>query len=203
MRKFYSVFNIGTITSAVMLGLLCWTPTHAGLITFGTGVLGGTENVTGWTQLSSTTASGDLAGNPVILATTDAPLQIPAAGQARIQRLTDGTPFTWVMFDPITIPGFFGIELNVDRIGGSGGTFTLTAIDNNSNSASNEFSFGPGENRVWVQGMSGAFITKLTVTASDALINNVSQVRLSAVPEPTALLLVGSMIGLGAFRRRR
>lgn len=190
-----------TIFSALLVSLFLGSSAQAGMITFGTKVFGGLDNVTAWNQLTPTSASGSVSGNPTILATTNTSLYVPSAGQARTESLKD--PFTTVSFVPIDSLGFETIEFNVNRVHGKGGTFTLTAVDNNSMLWNHTFDLRPGENRVWAHATGGAFIQGITITASEALIKNIRQVRHSIVPEPTALLLVGSVLGLGALRRRR
>lgn len=195
------MIKLRTIFSVTLTSLFIVSSTQAGLIVFGTGVLGGLDNVTGWTVDSPTTAIGFLGANPMISVSTDTNPSAPAAGQARIEK-TD-TPFSTVSFAPLNVPGFSAFEFNVNRIWGSGGSFDLMVTDNDNKEFSFAFTLGPGQNRVWAQGINGAFIKSITINASGALINDVRQVRVSAIPEPTALLLVGSIIGLGAFRRRR
>jgi hypothetical protein len=170
-----------------------------------------------YTQLTTTTATGELLGNgpSVLRFATDTPFTVPSGGAARLEATE--TPFGVVTITPFAAnTGLTGIEFN--PLGGSGGTFTLTALDQfGSSSTSAAFALGNGNNFVNVQTSASTLLTKLTVNASGNIIGDIRQVRIgdtrsidgpavSAVPVPATVLLAAAsaacLVGARGLRRR-
>lgn len=177
-------------------------------IVFGSGVSPASHNVGSYSQLDAMSAAGYFlgGGEQVLLVETNAPLEVPAAGAARIKALSSllstvtytSVGHTWGI-----------IELNVQN-GKSTGSFQLSATDNFGNVwTSSTFSLGNGQNRVWAQAINNQTITKLVVQASGNLIQDIRQVRITqsliVVPEPgsLALLCLASLATAFGLARRR
>lgn len=176
-------------------------------IVFGTGNSNlASVNVGGWVAQDATSAKGiDLVElDEVILAMADTGLSVPAMGQAAIEATS--TPFTQVMFTPI---GFAWEAFELNPIyAGTAGTFKLKVIDNGGVEwISGDFSLAAGNNRVYANAINGQSIYKVTVLASGALIDEIKQVRLTQIPEPSSFALAGIGISaaaaFGLIRRRR
>jgi hypothetical protein len=171
---------------------------HADIV-FGTGSSGATQNVGSYTQLDSMSATGHFLGTgaDVLLVETNAPMEIPAAGAARVKAL--GTLFSSVVY---TAAGrnWEVFELNVqnDRANGS---FVLKAIDDGGTEwTSQPYTLGKGQNRVWAAAINNQSIARLTVLASGNLIQDVRQIRLTqaaAIPEPRSLAILAFAAAVG------
>jgi hypothetical protein len=199
--------------AAALLGLGTTPATSRGDIIFGLGGTSTTTNIGAYEQTSAQTATGqEIGGGPdLILIETNSELTVPAAGQARVEAADINNLFTAVFFEPFgAASAFSAIELNpqIDPGSGAEGTFTLTATDQFGNtSVSDVFDYGSGENRVFALGTEGQLITRLELNVlSGPGFLDIRQVRVTPIPEPSAVVLLGiglGMVGLAGLRRRR
>ncbi len=187
--------------------VFCVCQSARGDIIFGTGNSPANTNVGAYTQIDDFNATGAFlgGGGDVLEALTDVPLEVPSAGAARIQAAD--VLFTQVDYTPIGL-NWEIFELNPQNDSATG-TFVLKVIDNNGDETiSGDFALGNGNNRVWAQAINGQSIVQVTVLASDALIEDIRQVRITqsaaAIPEPSTWALCGAAaFGLILLRRRK
>jgi hypothetical protein len=152
-------------------------------------------------------------------------LLVGNGGQARVEG-DGGASFTGVMFIPSSNPpvglngmvSFTDIKFNIDA--SADGTLLIDVFLNGSNTAT---SFGPfdldenGENFFLIISFGGDVITKVTLTASGDIIEQIRQIRLGGVetsngngeiPEPGALSLwavvgIAGALGFAGRKLRR
>lgn len=205
---FSSTFLSAARVCAVVFGIACFANPCEATIMFTQSAVSTDLNFSPYTKLTDTTGFGSVGGTRMLEFTTDTNLTISSMGVGSIQAET--TKFTTATFSPST--GFlFGIlEINPQIApAGTPGTFTLSAMDQfGTIYNSGSFTLGAGSNRVAAVGSGGMFIKSLSITANDALINGITQVRatateLAAVPEPSSGILLLSLAGIYGIRRRR
>lgn len=172
-------------------------------IIFGLGNGPAQKNVGDFHLTNATTAAGRVLGADLgddVLAEADQAISIPASQN---QLEPSGALFSDLLFTPIG-PDWLDFEANLGR-GRVDGTYTVKAIDNEGDEwVSVPFTLDFGQNRFFVHAINGQSITQVSVEASGAIINEVSQVRITAIPEPSSFVLIGlGCAGLFLFGRRR
>lgn len=189
----------------ISIGFFCQVSQVFGDITFGTGELGLITIVGAFNQMTPTTAIGVnlLDNSSIVLVTTDSPLEVNTQGAAKFE--ATGNLFKTIVFRAVG-PEWLAVELNPQIVsGGQAGTFVLEALDQFGNShSSGVFQLDAGNNRVWAATANGSLITQLTLSASDPLVKDVRQFRVSAIPEPTGaflLLLCGTLLSRCRYGR--
>jgi hypothetical protein len=180
-------------------------------IIFGVGNSPADSNIGSYNQTGSNMGTGQFLGDPlvdVIDAVTDTDLTVPAQGAARFEAASSDALFSTVTLTPIGLAWEI-IELNPLNLQGTG-TFQLIALDDDGNEfVSGEFALDDGNSRVFAQAINGQSVTKLTIQASGALINDVRQLRITrstlAIPEPSSVFMLGfgGLVLLGIGRKSR
>jgi hypothetical protein len=194
-----------------LLGVGALPATGRADISFDLGNTTTTTNIGAFVANTDTTATGsELGTGPALIeVVTDSALTVPAQGQARIEAASPDDLFLQVDFDPAgAVPGFFAIELNPMITPGSGatGTFQLVATDNmGAVTTSPTFDYGAGENRVFALATAGQDIRSLSLNVlTGPGFLDIRQIRVTPVPEPGSLALVGlglAALGLVGLRR--
>ena len=175
----------------------------------------GEENVLLNNGTSGSTVSGTTNQSGVTINFTSATqiLLEPSSGQARIEATSGGSQVALTDISSITsATGPFGdLIFNMfigGTIGTSGGTATISVVDNLGNTATFSETLGNGQNFLTVVASAGESIASLAISYPRGF-TDLRQVRISGVTAPTVpdsgatlSLLGASLIGLALLRRK-